>query len=40
MFHRYLIIHDLQKLMIPAKFRQYPEQAVGRRRRRQEWSDS
>ena len=36
MFHRYLIIHDLQKLMISAKFRQYPEQAVGRRRRRQE----
>ena len=37
MLHRYLIIlHGLQKL-IPAKFReQYPELAVGRRRRRQD----
>ena len=34
--HRYLILHGLQKL-IPAKFReQYPELAVGRRRRRQD----
>jgi hypothetical protein len=36
MLHRYLILHGLQKL-IPAKFReQYPELAVGRRRRRQD----
>ena len=36
MLHRYLIVHGLQKL-IPAKFReQYPELAVGRRRRRQD----
>ena len=36
MLHRYLILHDLQKL-IPAKFRErYPEFAVGRRRRRQD----
>ena len=34
--HRYLILHGLQKL-VPAKFReQYPELAVGRRRRRQD----
>ena len=33
--HRYLILHGLQKL-VPARFRkQYPELAVGRRRRRQ-----
>jgi hypothetical protein len=36
MLHRYLVIHDLQKL-IPAKFReQYPDLAVGRRRCRQD----
>jgi transposase InsO family protein len=36
MLHRYLILHGLQKL-IPAKFREnYPELAVGRRRRRQD----
>ena len=36
MLHRYLILHGLQKL-IPAKFReQYPELAMGRRRRRQD----
>ena len=37
MLHRYLVIHDLQKL-IPAKFRgeQYHDLAVGRRRCRQD----
>jgi hypothetical protein len=36
MLYRYLTLHCLQKL-IPAKFReQYPELAVGRRRRRQD----
>ena len=36
MLHRYLILHGLQKL-IPAKIReQYPELAVGGRRRRQD----
>jgi hypothetical protein len=36
MFHRYLILHGLQKL-IPAKFREKDsELAVGRRRRRQD----
>ena len=36
MLHRYLVIHDLQKL-IPAKFReQYSDLAVGRRRCRQD----
>ena len=38
MLHRYLILHGLQKKLIPAKYReeQYPELAVGRRRRRQD----
>ena len=36
MLHRYLTLHGLQKL-IPAKFwEQYPELAVGRRRRQQD----